>query len=178
MKRLNVGCGSKILPGHVNIDIIDLPGVDITHNLNKVPYPFKNEEFDLIYADNILEHLENTIEVIEELHRILKPKGRLIIKVPHFTSHDAWAHPQHSNVFAIDSFDFFVKGTYRYKVDGRCFPKTFSKIKRRLVFEKGLHPVNWHNYVIEVIANFIPTWYEKTPLRIFPASGIKVVMQK
>lgn len=179
MKKLNFGCGEKILPGYVNIDIVQLPGVDIVINLDKTPYPFQDNEFDEIYADNVIEHLKSFIEVIEELQRILKPGGKLIIKVPHFSSHDAWAHPQHTRAFTYESFDFFVRGTRRHKTDGRCFPKNFRRIKRKkLVFEKGLHPANWHNYIIEMIANSIPVWYEKTPLRMFPANSIEVVMEK
>ena len=178
MSKLNLGCGKKILEGYVNIDIVALPGVDIVHNLNSIPYPFKDNEFDEIYADNVLEHLQHIPEIVEELHRILKHHGKLIIHVPHFTSHDAWAHPQHTRAFAYDSFDFFVEGTWRYKKDGRCFPFFFRKIKTRLVFEKGIHPLNWHNYIVEFFANIFPLWYEKTPVRIFPASSIEVVMRK
>jgi len=98
--------------------------------------------------------------------------------VPHFTSHDAWAHPQHKRAFTYESFDFFVQNTARHNIDGRCFSVTFRKIKKKLIFEKGLHPLNWHNYGIEAIANLIPLWYEKTPLRIFPASAIEVVIKK
>lgn len=178
MSKLNLGCGEKIIQGYLNIDIVPLHGVDIVHDLNKIPYPFKDNEFEEIYADNILEHLTNFPRIMQELHRILKENGRVIIKVPHFTSHDAWAHPQHTRPFAYDSFDFFVNGTWRHKKDGRCFPFQFKKIKKRLIFEKGLHPLNWHNYFVELLANLFPKWYEKTPARIFPASAIKVVMQK
>lgn len=179
MKKLNLGCGTKIIPGHVNIDIVQLPGVDIVYDLNSFPYPFKENTFQEIYADNVIEHLTDFCKVMEELHRILLPRGKLIIKVPHFSSHDAWAHPQHTRPFTIETFDFFVKGTKRNKVDGRCFPFAFSKIKqKKIVFEKGLHPLNWHNYIAEPLANLFQVWYEKTPLRIFPASSIEMVLEK
>ncbi len=178
-KKLNFGCGEKILFGYMNVDIVKLPGVDKVLDLEKTPYPFKDNEFDEIYADNVLEHLEQFIPIMQELHRILKPKGKLIIKVPHFTSHDAWAHPQHTREFTYESFDFFVRNTERHKSDGRCFPFAFNKIKRKkIVFEKGLHPMNWHNYFIELIVNIFPKWYEKTPLRIFPANSVEVVLEK
>jgi predicted SAM-dependent methyltransferase len=65
MKKLNVGCGNRILPGYVNIDIVQGPGVDVVHDLNEFPYPFKDNEFDVIYADNVIEHVDNCIAVIE-----------------------------------------------------------------------------------------------------------------
>ncbi len=130
MKKLNLGCGEKILQGYVNIDIVKTRGIDVVHNLDNIPYPFKDEEFDEIYADNVLEHLNNFMYVMDVLHRILKLDGKLIIKVPHFTSHDAWAHPQHKREFTYDTFDFFVRKTKRNSIDGRCFTRTFKGIKK------------------------------------------------
>ena len=179
MKKLNVGCGEKILSGYINIDIVKTVGIDVVHNLNKFPYPFKDNEFEEIYADNVLEHIDDIILVMQEFHRITKEGAKIIIKVPHFSSHDAWAHPQHKRAFTSETFDFFVKRTRRNRVDGRCFPFAFRRIrKKRLIFEKGLHPLNWHNYILEPIFNCFPVWYEKTPLRIFPANSIEVVIEK
>ena len=64
MKKLNLGCGKKILKGYINLDCVKFPGVDKVHNLNKYPWPFKDNEFDEIYCDNILEHLDGIIKPI------------------------------------------------------------------------------------------------------------------
>ena len=47
--KLNIGCGKKILNGYINLDVVKLPGVDIVHDLNKYPWPFKDNYFDEIY---------------------------------------------------------------------------------------------------------------------------------
>ncbi|HPC10341.1 MAG TPA: class I SAM-dependent methyltransferase, partial [archaeon] len=65
--KLNIGCGKKILKGYINLDVVKLPGVDIVHDLNKYPWPFKDNYFDEIYADNVLEHLDDIIKPIEEI---------------------------------------------------------------------------------------------------------------
>ena len=44
--------------------------------------PFKNENFDLICAFEVLEHLTNDDFVLREMHRILKDKGRLVVSFP------------------------------------------------------------------------------------------------
>jgi len=45
---------------------------------------FKDEEFDLIIADNVLEHVESLEDTLKECKRILKKEG--IIHVPNFPS--------------------------------------------------------------------------------------------
>jgi hypothetical protein len=48
--KLNLGCGTDIMPGHVNMDKLRLPGVNIVHDLNKFPYPFKDNQFDTVFC--------------------------------------------------------------------------------------------------------------------------------
>ena len=42
INKLNFGCGPEIMKGYVNMDILKLSGVDVVHNFNKFPYPFKD----------------------------------------------------------------------------------------------------------------------------------------
>lgn len=85
MKRLNLGCGWFKKPGYVNVDMNPLCNPDVVHDLNTFPYPFPDNEFDVVSADHIIEHLENPFSVMEELHRILKDNGLLTVLVPHFS---------------------------------------------------------------------------------------------
>ena len=45
--------------------------------------PFRDNEFDLVVIVDFLEHIESDREFIEELFRVIKPGGALIINVPH-----------------------------------------------------------------------------------------------
>ena len=56
-KKLNVGCGANIKTGWINMDCVELPGVDVVHDIENLPLPFEDEEFDEIRCDNILEHI-------------------------------------------------------------------------------------------------------------------------
>ena len=108
--KLNVGCGREIKEGWINLDIVKGKGVDVAHNLEKFPYPFKDNELDIVFASQILEHISNLDGVMKEFSRILKSGGKLIIEVPHFTSNSSYMDPTHKRFFAYSTFDFFVKG--------------------------------------------------------------------
>ncbi len=65
--KLNMGCGKDILRGYINVDLRPLPGIDVAHDLNRFPYPFKDNTFDEIYCNNILEHLDDIVRIMEEM---------------------------------------------------------------------------------------------------------------
>lgn len=58
--RIDLGGGGNPQPGFVNIDIRDLPGVHIVHNLELFPWPLPDECASLIIASHLLEHISPT----------------------------------------------------------------------------------------------------------------------
>jgi ubiquinone/menaquinone biosynthesis C-methylase UbiE len=50
--------------------------------------PFENSSFDVVTMIAVLEHLEHPIEICQEIHRILKPNGSLVLTVP-----SVWSQP-------------------------------------------------------------------------------------
>lgn len=106
---LHIGPGKKALPGAVTIDILNLPGVDIVHDLDVLPWPFPDNTFDVIFAHSVFEHLDDQVAVMAEMWRILKPKGRIIITVPHFRCPDAFTDSTHRHFFTTRSMDYYIK---------------------------------------------------------------------
>ena len=176
-KKLNLGCGTNIKTGWINMDCADLPGVDVVHDIERVPLPFGSEEFDIIRCDNVLEHVDY-IPVLKNLHRILKTKGCLIVRVPHFTARINYSDPTHKKLFSIDTFNFFVDGITDKNY---YFDFHFSKIKCKKIrfLKKGIF---WINRLIEPIINCSPRvqyFYECSFLsRIFPANHIYIEIIK
>jgi predicted SAM-dependent methyltransferase len=85
IKYLHIGCGTNILPKpFVNLDIRKSKGVDYI----SLAYPlkFKKNSFDMVYASHVLEHFKKkeTLKVLKEWVRVLKPNGILRISVPCF----------------------------------------------------------------------------------------------
>ncbi len=137
-KKLNIGCGRDVKIGYVNLDSVKLSGVDFVHNLNEYPWPFKDNSFEEIYCDNILEHLDSIIDPMEEIFRILKNEGRVIIKVPIYPSIWAMADPTHKRFFTYMTFNYFrPEDCFNYYTKAR-----FKIIKRKIVF-KYYSPLTW-----------------------------------
>lgn len=107
---LHIGSGKKTLKGATTIDILDLPGVDVVHDLDSLPWPFEDNTFDLIFAHSVFEHLDKQIAIMEEMSRILKPGGRLVIAVPHFRCTDAFTDSTHKHFFTTQSMDYYIEG--------------------------------------------------------------------
>ena len=106
--KLNLGCGRSKKPGYINLDSCLAIGPDILWDLNNFPYPFEDNTFSEILAYAVLEHLDNTVKVMEELHRISKPKARLKITVPYWASYGFATDPTHKSMFTEATFDFFT----------------------------------------------------------------------
>lgn len=102
--KLNLGCGKDARKNYTNVDITNVTGVDVVHDLNKYPYPFKANTVDEILCLHILEHLDSPIRFLEELHRICKNNAIIKIETPHHASGNAYADLTHKNFFNLQAF--------------------------------------------------------------------------
>ena len=178
MMKLNLGCGEDIRKGYVNLDYVKHLGVDKVHDLNKLPYPFKDNSFDEIYASHVLEHLDvEWFAFIKELNRLLKKGGRIIVKVPHFTAALAFIE-NHRRFFRYRSFESFDEQGTMKALDQKKF-YNFKIEYRRIKFIK--YPL-FYNIIIEPLVNLSKSTaliYENTFLRaLFPAEELVFVLRK
>jgi len=102
-KRLNLGCGLDYRNGWTNVDVIKVKK-DKEYDLNRFPYPFKDNFFDEVLMKMVLEHLENPIKVLKEIIRISKNNAKLTIIVPHATSYANLTDIEHKTNFTENSF--------------------------------------------------------------------------
>ncbi len=173
---LNLGCGRDIRTDCVNVDAISLPGVDIVHDLRKLPLPFPDGRFEKIYCLSVIEHIPDYISLIRDLHRLLEDGGLLHLRVPHFSAAIAYEDPQHVRYFTSATFDFFTKAHPK----NYYFDFAFERVDRkRITFTKSIY-YPW-NFLLETVANIselTQRYYEKSPLRIFPAEEVEAVLVK
>lgn len=70
-----------------------------------LPYPFKSGSAKYILLSHVLEHLDNTGDVLKECHRILSDDGVLEIRVPYKIQS---SNPFHIRIFDEYSLDYFI----------------------------------------------------------------------
>lgn len=109
---LDLGSGSRRRAEHViNLEIALMPDVDVVGDGHQLP--FKNEVFDAVILEAVLEHVREPKTIISEIRRVLRTGGRIYAGVPFIQGY----HPS--------------PGDYqRYTVPGlECLLSDFQKIE-------------------------------------------------
>jgi SAM-dependent methyltransferase len=88
--KLNLGCGDKILPGYVNVDVAESRAgrkPDVLCDLHALT-PFEADAADEILSVHVVEHFWRweVVGVLKEWLRVLKPGGRMILECPNLES--------------------------------------------------------------------------------------------
>ena len=158
---LNVGSGKdRSIGGAVTLDVNPSTSPDIVHDLNKFPWPFDDDTFEAIHCMDVIEHMEDVVKTMEEMHRISRVGARVYIATPHFSCANSYTDPTHRHHLGFFSFDYFT-GENQWDFYTRA---RFKKVKARLHFYgkyKNMH-ISW-------LANRYPQFYEEHLTWIFPA---------
>jgi SAM-dependent methyltransferase len=104
---LDVGCGRVKAPGSIGVDWNpDATAADVLCDLNR-PLPFGDDTFDEVRAVHIIEHLDQVIDTMAELHRVTRPGGSIYLVTPHYSDFASWCDPTHRWHLNTFSFRFF-----------------------------------------------------------------------
>ncbi len=103
--------------------------------------PFKNNEFDFIICNHVLEHIPDDTKAMQELYRILKPGGTAILQVPYqadlettFEDDSITDPKERARIFGqydhvrVYGTDYFEKlRSIGFEVDGVDYTNTLTK---------------------------------------------------
>ncbi|WP_320673779.1 class I SAM-dependent methyltransferase [Prochlorococcus sp. MIT 1341] len=82
IRKLHIGCGRSLIKGWLNTDYYG--GKDIMRLDATKKFPFKDNEFDYIFSEHMIEHISynDATKMLKECFRILKPGGKIRISTP------------------------------------------------------------------------------------------------
>jgi len=157
LKRIaNIGCGNDYLQDAINIDLY-AEKADVRHDLNVFPYPFSDSYFEEIRAYNVIEHMDDVIQVMREIHRIGTDGCLVHLRVPHFRSACLYEDLTHRHGFAWRSLDIFIDGgsvygnyaSFKYEIVSREYTPYILPILYKLLSKM---PVLTDNF----LSKFVP----------------------
>ena len=157
MKILDLGCGENKVPNSIGLDNVQLPGVDVEHDLLNFPYPFENESIDKIYLRHVIEHFafENINFIMNECNRILKNDGLLVITVPHVFSISAFIDPTHRSFFTFGSGKFWDENS------SKAYYKEFQFKWKLIRTVCRVNWFDWKSYRLKKLNNILSSIIEK-----------------
>ena len=184
-KILDFGCGTDKIDNAIGIDKVDLPCVDIKHNLDNYPYPFQDNTFDLVICRHSISHIKDLKKTISEIFRILKPGGKLLIIAPHFSSDNTFTDYTIKHFFGYRTLDYFVSNNNGLSEKYSFYSNIkFSMLNKRIFMYKSIRK-NLVDYFLsilflpfEVAINAFPRFYEKFLCFIFRANEVTFLVQK
>jgi SAM-dependent methyltransferase len=101
---LDIGCGTNKTPGAIGMDVNPRTDADVIHDLDDLPYPFADDQFDEVIGRHVIEHVRDPMAVMAELHRITRGGGIVKLVAPHWTNPDWPSDLTHRNHLSSYSF--------------------------------------------------------------------------
>jgi predicted SAM-dependent methyltransferase len=140
--KIDLACGTNKFPGFYGIDMKPCEGVDYVMDLEKYPWDIESESVEEIYCSHYIEHIPHDVknpndqrdgffQFFDEIYRILKPKGKVKIVCPYYTSIRAFQDPTHVRYITQNTFGYLNKAWREYahvdQYDIKCdFDVTYS----------------------------------------------------
>ena len=107
---LDIGCRGNNKQEHfVGMSKIKEDGIDVVHDPEKFPYPFKDDSCLTIVGHYMVNKIKPwlMIEFMDELWRILKPHGTLAFSCAYGTSDVFMQEPFNCNIINFATFQHF-----------------------------------------------------------------------
>jgi predicted SAM-dependent methyltransferase len=161
--RLNLGCGSDYREGYVNVDRVT-GKADVIVELDSPPYPFADNSMDEVLLCHVLEHVHDVRAVLDEIWRLMRPQGQLLIHVPHFSHFQALTHPEHRHAFHYNSLAMFTPEGREHYTD-RQWRIELAQLHFRWRLLERLFNRHKHLYTTTFLAYLFPAYEIEFVLR-------------
>lgn len=109
---------------------IESPLAKVKMDIHQIP--FEENTFDVVLCNHVLEHVEDDIKAMSEIHRVLKPGGFAILQIPFFNPIPEATFEDHSITDKREREKIFGQDDHVRKY-GHDYPKRIA--------QSGLTPV-------------------------------------
>lgn len=175
LRILDIGCGNGDNVCRLSKKGAEVIGIDLDVAQAQKKYPalkflsmpaekleFADNNFDKIYAYDVLEHVENVDATLKEIFRVLKSGGTLIATIPHYRSEkilmrknkNYWQEVGHRRLFNGGELESLLK-RQGFIVEKRIQKSFFVFVLLWIMFTLGKH------------INSQKGDFDRTPLYIF-----------
>ena len=120
--KINLGSGKDYKPNWLNIDILDRAEPDLVLDLGQpvaLPHEAPTQmggtvrleagSLDLIYANNVLEHVPDLPMLMGNALKLLREGGEFSIEVPYEKALTAWQDPTHLRALNENSWVYYIE---------------------------------------------------------------------
>lgn len=182
---LELGCGSKkILRNAIGIDLLPSDDVDICADVFTVFERLEDNVVELIFSHHFVEHVTDLSRLLYESARVLKPGGKFIATVPHFSNPYYYSDYTHKNFFGLYTFQYFCPKRYFYRVVPSYNSNLNLEIEDIQILFGAERPF-YFKYLIGKLKNRLfniskltKEYYEVNLSRILPCTELKVILVK
>jgi glycosyltransferase involved in cell wall biosynthesis len=109
--KLDLGCGSLQKPGFYGIDARPTRATAIVADAQAIPVA--SGVVDEVYATCLLEHFDSPARVLDEVHRVLKPTGRAVFRLPNLGTYSSHLDTTHRFLADLALCRSLFKGYFR-----------------------------------------------------------------
>lgn len=153
-RMMDFGCGLKPYKGLFSVDeyigvdykaegeTYEQGQVDVFYDGKTIPFP--DDHFDSIFSSEVFEHVFNLPEILQELRRVLKPGGRILVTCPFaFGEHEIPSDYARYTSFAM-----------RHMFESNGFVvREYHKTGGTIEAITQLRIVYWNRHILSVLKN-------------------------
>lgn len=184
--RLELGCGPTAgRPGHVTIDALDYPTVDVVGDIDEALAALSPGVIERVYASHFVEHIADVPDLMQRLAAVCAPGAEVEFVVPHFSNPFYYSDLTHKTPFGLYTFSYISndrtsmrRGVPTYKKEPE-----FDLVAVRLGFKSYRPRYVRHamKKVIEKIVNlnnFTRELYEESFTWVFPCYEVTYYLRR
>lgn len=129
---LSIGGGpSRPHPSLLNLNIGPFPNVDVVADAHRLPY--QDNAVDAIYCEAVLEHLHDPAQAVREMHRVLKPGGKVYACTPFMQAYHGY--PRHYQNFSLTGHCHqFTLAGFEIMSSGVCVGPVYTMVNLTSTF--------------------------------------------